>query len=413
MTSPQANRRQRIAVVSPFIDKRHGTERRVAEWVSRLADEYEIHIYSNRVEDMDLGKVVWHRIPALPGPHLFAYLWWFTANHLWRWRDRRFRGLVPNVVYSPGINCFDADLVTVHVIFSEFSNKIRHELELRNNPVSFWPRLTHRRIYYALIRFLERRIYVGPSLMIGAISRKIAEEMAARFGREEKLAIIYQGIDSKLFNPEARVSRRQEMRQRLGLLNDDLVLLLIGNGWKNKGLPCVLAALSRLRGTSCKLLVVGADDQAPYSSLIAREGLRDRVTFLKPSADVVQFYAAADVYVGPSLYDSFAQPPLEAMACGLPVITSNRNGGSEVIAQAVDGFVMKDAEDAAELAGLILRLHDDPDLRERMGEKAAQKGRLFSWEENAAHMRQLVEQVERRKQAVGCVSSAGSASGSI
>ena len=60
----------RIAVVSPFIDKRHGTERAVAECVQRLSGEYEIHVYSNRVEDLDLDKITWHRIPALPGPHL-------------------------------------------------------------------------------------------------------------------------------------------------------------------------------------------------------------------------------------------------------------------------------------------------------------------------------------------------------
>src|SRR5690348_152197 len=98
----------RIAVVSRFIDKRHGTERRVAESVQRLASDYEIHLYSNRVEDVELSKITWHRIPALPGPHLFGYLWWLLANHIWRWRDRRFRGLAPALVYSPGINCLDA-----------------------------------------------------------------------------------------------------------------------------------------------------------------------------------------------------------------------------------------------------------------------------------------------------------------
>ena len=96
--------RRRIAVVSPFLDRRHGTERRVAEFISRLADQYEFHIYSTRVEDIDLERVIWHRVPQLPGPHLFAYLWWFLANHVWRWRDRR-RGIVPDLVYSPGINC--------------------------------------------------------------------------------------------------------------------------------------------------------------------------------------------------------------------------------------------------------------------------------------------------------------------
>jgi len=405
--------RPRIAVVSPFIDKRHGTERRVAECISRLAEDYEFHIYSNRVEDLDLTRVIWHRIPALPGPHLFAYLWWFAANHLWRWCDRRFRGLAPAVVYSPGINCFDADVVTVHVIFTEFSKQVREELRFQNNPARSWMRLVHRRLYYGLIRFLESRIYVNPSLTIGAISQKISSEMRAGFGRAEKLRVIYQGIDHELFNPQVRMARRKEMRSRLGLSEDELALLLIGNGWKNKGLPCVLAALGRLREIPCRLLVVGADDQTPYSSVISREGLHDRVNFLQPSADVVQFYAAADVYVGPSLYDSFAQPPMEAMACGLPVITSSRNGGCEVIASGVDGLVMRDAEDPQELAEFVRSLRNDPAGCRRMGEMAAEKARSFTWEDNVSKMRQLFEQVQQRKEPVALLSSPGRASGDV
>src|SRR6266700_7107484 len=101
------NRKSIIAVVSPFLDKRHGTERCVVEQVERLGRDYEVHVYSNRVEDVDLDKVIWHRVPALPGPHLFAYCWWVVANHCCRWWHRRFHGLAPELVYSPGINCFD------------------------------------------------------------------------------------------------------------------------------------------------------------------------------------------------------------------------------------------------------------------------------------------------------------------
>jgi hypothetical protein len=97
-----------IAIVSPFIDKRHGTERRIAEWVSRLPSEYDIHIYSQRVEDLDLTRMRWHRIPRIPGPHLINFLWWFAANHLWRWWDGRFRGLRHDIVYTAGTNCLNA-----------------------------------------------------------------------------------------------------------------------------------------------------------------------------------------------------------------------------------------------------------------------------------------------------------------
>ena len=113
-------RRPRLAVVSPFVDKRHGTERRVAEWISQLAATYDIHIYSQNVQDLDLTRVTWHRIPKLPGPHLVNYLWWFAANHIWRAWDSRFRNLRPDLVYSPGINCLDADVMSVHIVFAQY-----------------------------------------------------------------------------------------------------------------------------------------------------------------------------------------------------------------------------------------------------------------------------------------------------
>ena len=389
---------RRIAVVSPFIDKRHGTERRVAECISRLADEYEFHIYSNRIEDVDSGSIVWHRIPAMPGPHLLSYLWWFIANHIWRWRDRHFRGLVPDLVYSPGINCFDADAVTVHVVFTEFCKQMQAELQFRTTPVRSWPRLAHRRLYYRLIQFLENRIYRDPVLTIGSVSKKVVGELRSNFGCKENIRVIYQGIDHTVFNPEERAARRPQMRRHFALVEGDFVLLLIGNGWRNKGLLCVLSALNRLPDFTWKLLVVGEDDKAPYASVIERHGMQDRVIFLKPAADVLQFYAAADVYLGPSLYDSFAQPPVEAMACGLPVITSRTNGGSEIMADGVDGLVMRDAESDEELARFIRRLYDEPNLRQRMSEMAAEKARQFSWEDNSAEMRELFEEAKRRKQ---------------
>ena len=110
----------RIAVVSPFLDKQHGTERSMAEQVERLALNYEVHLYSHRVEDIDLSRIVWHRVPALPGPHIFAYVWWFAANHFQRWLDSQFGGLKCDLLYSPGINCMDADLISVHIVFAEF-----------------------------------------------------------------------------------------------------------------------------------------------------------------------------------------------------------------------------------------------------------------------------------------------------
>lgn len=386
-----------IAVVTPFLDKRHGTERRVAECVSRLSDEYEFHVYSTRVEDVDLRRVIWHRIPKLPGPHLVGYLWWFAANHLWRWRDRHFRGLKPSLVYSPGINCLDADVISVHVVFARFRERMQSELRLRQNPFRVWPQILHRRMYYALIHWLEGRVYRRPDLPLAAVSRKIAADLQRYYGRIDGISVIYNGLDFERFSPERRASLRDAARRALALSEQDFAILLIGNDWKNKGLPCLLEAMAQTRDPRVRAVVGGGDNPAIFAGLIARLGLEKRVQFCPPRADVEFFYAAADAYAGPSLEDAFAQPPAEAMACGLPVITSRNNGGAEMITSGQDGFVLDDPADSLALSQLIRPLVDDPALRRRVGQAAAQTARAYTWEKNARQMRELFERARRQR----------------
>jgi glycosyltransferase involved in cell wall biosynthesis len=389
-TTPMG-RKLRLAVVSPFVDKRHGTERSVAEFISRLADDFEIHVYSNRVEDVPLGRIHWRRIPPLPGPHLLAYLWWFAANHLWRWWDGRVRGIRFDVLHSPGINCMDADAIAVHVVFSQLLKRTSHDLRLRVNPPSSWPRMLHRRLYYNVIAALERRIYPRANVSMAAISEKVVAQLAADFGRQEKnVPIIYYGTDTNVFNPELRRRRRADMRRRFELADTDFVLLLIGNGWSNKGLPCLIEAIGRLPAIPIKVLIVGRDDKAPYWERAQSIGMEDRLCFLDPSSDVMQFYAACDAYTGPSVQDAFALPPAEAMACGLPVITSRDAGISEIISDGLDGLILRDSGDADGLASLIRRLYEDAALRQRLGEAAAKTAARFTWEENARQMREFL-----------------------
>src|SRR5437762_8396703 len=216
-----------IAVVSPFLDKRHGTERCVAEQVERLAYEYEIHLYSTRVEDIDLSRIVWRRIPALPGPHLINYLWWFGVNHLWRWWDRRLHGLVPDLIYSPGINCVDADVISVHIVFAEFYRRVKKELSWRCNPIAAWPQLIHRRLYYRLIRALEGRIYTREGLPLAVISRQVGQKLAEFYQRKNHFRVVYHGCDSDRFNPDRRARLRDEAHRTLNLEENAFALLLI------------------------------------------------------------------------------------------------------------------------------------------------------------------------------------------
>ena len=388
----------RIAVVSPFIDKRHGTERRIAEWISRFPEDYEIHIYSQRVEDVDLARMRWHRIPSIPGPHLLNFLWWLAANHLWRWWDASVRGLRPDLVYTAGTNCFDADLISVHIVFAEFVRQAVAELRLAGNPVRFWPRLVHRRLYYALVMFLERRMYSNPKTQLILIAKKTAEDLKRHYRLDGPFPIVYIGLDHKIFNPELRRRNRPEVRRELGV-EDKFVLGLVGNDWKKKGLVALIEALAQLKDLPLVLVVAGKDDAAPYQARIRELGLDEKVKFCPSRADVQWYYAAADVYVGPSLEDTFAQPPAEAMACGLPVITTATNGTAEIMTDGVDSLILQDPNDVAGLAERIRWLFEHPQEREAMAAQATVTAADYTWDRNGVEMRAIFAEALIRKDA--------------
>jgi glycosyltransferase involved in cell wall biosynthesis len=91
------------------------------------------------------------------------------------------------------------------------------------------------------------------------------------------------------------------------------------------------------------------------------------------------------------LEDAFAMPPLEAMACGLPVIVSRQAGVSEVITHGKDGLVLEISEDAGVLACLIRELYSDDDLRQRLGENASITALEYTWEGNAEQLREVFD----------------------
>jgi glycosyltransferase involved in cell wall biosynthesis len=387
----------RIAVVSPFIDKRHGTERRIAEWISRLPAEYEVHIYSQRVEDVDLARMRWHKIPSVAGPHLLNFLWWLAANHLRRWWDARVRGLRPDLVYTAGTNCWDADLISVHIVFAEFVRMAEPELRFSANPVRFWPRLIHRWLYYRLIIFLERRMYTNPRTGLILIAKKTAEDLKRHYGLAGPFPIVYIGLDKEIFNPDLRLRMRPEVRKQLGLDDHNFVLVLVGNDWKKKGLVALIEALAQLKDLPLVLVVAGKDDPAPYRSRLRELGLEEKVKFCASRADVQWYYAAADVYVGPSLEDTFAQPPAEAMACGLPVITTATNGTAEIMTARVDSLILPDPNDVAGLAERIRWLYENPEERASMGAHAAATVAEYTWDRNGVEMRAIFADAQLRK----------------
>jgi glycosyltransferase involved in cell wall biosynthesis len=395
-----AKKKIRLAVVSPFLDKSHGTERIAVEWIAQIAGDFDVHVYSQRVEDLDLSSITWHRIAKLPGPHIFNFIWWFGANHVWRAWDRRVKNLDYDLVYSPGVNCFDADAVSVHIVFAEFLRRVRPELAFARNPPRTWPLLLHRRLYYRLVIALEKRVYQRPATHLILTSRRSAEELARFYGRYERLPLIETGLDHKAFNPELRIASRTEARRKIGLQDETFTLLLIGNDWRKKGLATLLDALTQLADLPVQLLVVSNEAAAVSQAVGQYARLSGMVHVLPPRKDVEFYYAAADAYVGPSLEDTFALPAAEAMACGLPVIISARAGASDIVHDGIDALVLNDPKDAVALAAMIRRLYIDERLRDHLGEEAAKTARQYTWERNGRELTAILEDVLLRKSGV-------------
>jgi UDP-glucose:(heptosyl)LPS alpha-1,3-glucosyltransferase len=369
----------------------------LAHQLEQLVDKYEIHLYSTHVEDVDLSQIHWHRVPALSGPHLLGYIWWFVANTIGRWWDRRHRGLTPDLTYSPGINCFDADIISVHIVFTEFHRQVEQELRFQNNPFALWPKLVHRRLYYFLIEALERRIYARSSVPLVVVSRKVRMDLDRSYGRRENLHLIYHGCDIKRFHPERRCELRDYARRELGLFENDFAILLIGNDWKKKGLRSLLESVVCLANPDYRVLVVGQGDAAPYIDILHRNRLTDCVRFLPLRRDVEFYYGAADLYAGPSLEDAFALPPFEAMACGLPVIVSRQAGVSELIHHWEDGLILEDSADVNTLAHYIKQVREDELLRARLGRNAFRTIQCYTWQSNTTQLSDLFNQVQITK----------------
>jgi UDP-glucose:(heptosyl)LPS alpha-1,3-glucosyltransferase len=172
-----------------------------------------------------------------------------------------------------------------------------------------------------------------------------------------KLVVIRNGVDLGRFRPPGQADRCAA-RKALGWPDGMTVFLFVGSGFERKGVDTALRALahSRLQGRAM-LAVVGRDKhQARYQALARSLGIGDSVRFFGPQRDVVPYYHAADALVLPTLYDPQSNAVLEAMACGLPVITSTGCGAAEVLGTEA-GYVV-DALDLAGLAGAMSALTD-------------------------------------------------------
>jgi UDP-glucose:(heptosyl)LPS alpha-1,3-glucosyltransferase len=216
-----------------------------------------------------------------------------------------------------------------------------------------------------------------------AISDMVKQDMM-RWYRipEERIQVVYNGVDIERFHPRNR-KYREEIRRRHDI-GDEFVVLFVSNNFRMKGLVLLTRALTAIKkenSPSFKLLVLGRDRQDPYLGLARDMGIFEEVIFAGSTHEPEKYYGASDLLVHPTFYDACSLTVLEALASGLPVVTTASNGASGILCHGKEGWVIGNLKDEEELKRGIAYFFDEK-RRCEASNRAREKAEIYSEKAN-------------------------------
>ncbi len=201
----------------------------------------------------------------------------------------------------------------------------------------------------------------------------------------DKIDIVSNGVPVAEFR-EA-IAKREQGRAELELAPDEIAVLFAGSGWQRKGLIFAIKAVEACNDPKMRLLVAGRGNRRRYKSV--------RAQFLGEVVDLARLYAAADIFLLPTIYDPFSNACLEALASGIPVITTRTNGFSEIIEDGIHGSIIDLANDIEELRNAI-RFWSDPSRRAAARSTIIARASRFDISKNVAQTLQILVQAAAR-----------------
>ena len=253
-------------------------------------------------------------------------------------------------------------------------------------------------LYHNTLIAIEKRQFQRGCKKILAISEIVKDEIMSVYDvAEEKIEVIYDGIDTKRFSPENREKYSSEIREKFSIPEDAFVALFLGSGYKRKNLSTIIEALPNVEGDIYCLVVGGDKSPQTYASKAKALGIGERVIFGGVQKEAHKFYGACDIFVIPSLQEAFGNVVLEAMASGLPAITTSLSGASEVMKGDLKQLILNNPCDALELAKIITRL-TDKSLRDRLAKEAREIAKAYTLEANAKAIEALCKKTLEENQ---------------
>ncbi|MGD0232159.1 MAG: glycosyltransferase family 4 protein, partial [Syntrophorhabdales bacterium] len=347
---------------------------------------HEVHVFATEAEKLD-GLP--YRLHVIPVP---TYPRWLRILSFWRRAGRLIASgdfdIVHGVAQCPAVTVLNphggVEPAYLAQEFASISNPFYYAYKALKRYLS---------VRHYLEVGLQRRLYGAGGLQgVIAISTMVKRDIIVHYAYpEERIAVVFNSVDLERFHPRNRERHRAKVRKGLGMGEETILLLFAGNNYRLKGLETLIRAVSLLvshsPGHDFRLLVAGRGRGNRYRRLIARQRVSDRVIFAGPLPDMERYYAASDIYVHPTFYDSCSLTVLEALASGLPVVTTRFNGAADVIASGEGGAVIDNPADAHELARAILLFAD---TERRMAARAVTR----SWMEQYPPERNVEETLQ-------------------
>lgn len=267
------------------------------------------------------------------------------------------------------------------------------------HPVSRW--LQHWNPRHRTILQLERDLYESGRVRRIITQSKLDTRLLTEYFHipEDRIRRISNGVNTHIFYPGVK-GQRSEIRAEWNIATDEPLLIFASMDFRRKGLDTLFAALAKISNRP-KLLILGDGDIPRYRQQATALGIGRDVIFAGRQNGIQRYYGAADLFVLPTIYEPFPNVNLEAMACGLPVITTQTAGGADIVVPGENGFLIPDAWAVDELAETISSFLKLPTSeRDRMSEHCVQTASRFTVEENARQTVAVFEEVLREKSRV-------------
>jgi glycosyltransferase involved in cell wall biosynthesis len=375
----------KILIVTHKVMRGDGQARVNYELVRRLLDwGHEVTLLTNQVAEDLLGRSglkvqIIQAAPKLPA--LLRELLWanactdFLKTHSQQYDIVHLNGAVAYVPHQ--IN-------TSHFVHGSF------RLYLNQEKITGWRNIYHRLHADVNVR-LEKRVYLQAEKVV-AVSPKTKRELVEIVGLPaDRVEVICNAVDVDEFYPD--LDRRVKTREKLEIPTERFAVLFAGDlQQQRKGLRTILEAMAGLP-EAIHLYVAGKGSPETYSEQLA--SVQSRVHFLGYRRDIVDLFQAADAFAFPSRYDTMALVVFEALASGLPVITTIESGVGEVMQSGVNGFVM-DPYDAKTLNAQLFAIYSEPEFAERMRLEARKLALQFTWERVAKQYLALYQLITQK-----------------